>query len=78
MEASTATNDIRASDALRSRLEEQVRHLRRQLDELQDNTLHHARHAARTADRTVQDHPYAAIGVAAAAGLLLGFLLARR
>jgi ElaB/YqjD/DUF883 family membrane-anchored ribosome-binding protein len=78
MEATTAPNDTRATDALRSRLEEQVRHLRRQLDELQENTLHHARHAARTADRTVQEHPYSAIGVAAAAGLLLGFLLARR
>ena len=78
MEA-TATNDIRTTDAgLRSRLEEQVRHLRHQLDELQENTLHHARHAARTADRTVQDHPYAAIGMAAAAGLVIGFLLARR
>jgi ElaB/YqjD/DUF883 family membrane-anchored ribosome-binding protein len=33
---------------------------------------------ARQADETVQAHPYGAMGVAAAAGLLIGFLAARR
>jgi len=40
--------------------------------------VHKAREAARVADSAVHTHPYAAIGVAAAVGLLLGVVLARR
>jgi ElaB/YqjD/DUF883 family membrane-anchored ribosome-binding protein len=34
--------------------------------------------AARTTDEYVHEHPWGAVGVAAAAGLLLGVLIARR
>jgi len=52
--------------------------MRSQLDELEDSAIHKARHAARATDRTVHSHPYGAMGIAAAAGLLIGFLAATR
>ena len=65
-------------DAARQRLADQVRTLRAQLEELEDEAVHKARRAARAADRTIHTHPYGAMGLAAAAGLLIGFLASRR
>ena len=62
----------------RARLATQVRHMRRQLDELEDNALYKARQAARVTDETIHSHPYGAIGIAAAVGVLIGFLATRR
>jgi ElaB/YqjD/DUF883 family membrane-anchored ribosome-binding protein len=63
---------------IRSQLAAQVRRMRRQLDELEDNTVHKARRAVRMADQTIHGHPYGAVGVGVAVGLLVGFLAARR
>lgn len=63
---------------LRARLESQLRHLRAQLGGLESGAVEQARAAARGADQTLRAHPYSAIGIAAAAGLLIGFLAARR
>ena len=68
----------RRFDEARHKLEHQLDAIRLQLDELEETALHRARRAAREADLAVQQHPYRAIGVAAAAGVLLGVLLARR
>lgn len=65
-------------DEARAKFAAQVRQMRAQLDDLQDSALTRARHAARRADLAAHDHPYAAMGIAAAAGLLLGSLLALR
>jgi len=65
-------------DQARQQLEHQLRSLRLQLDELEDRAIHRARQAARQADEKVHAHPYGAMGIAAAAGLLLGVLLSRR
>jgi len=73
----SATGDEKF-DAVRSRLADQVRQLRLQLDALEDTAMYKTRQAARATDRTVHDHPYGAMGVAAAVGLLVGFLAARR
>jgi ElaB/YqjD/DUF883 family membrane-anchored ribosome-binding protein len=59
-------------------LEAQLRQLRRQVDELQGDVLHRTRKAARLTDETVHAHPYAAMGLAGLAGVLLGVLVARR
>ncbi len=64
--------------AARSRFEQQLRHARGELHELHDDALHRARHAARAADQAVQSHPYAAMGLSAGVGLLLGMLISRR
>lgn len=65
-------------DAMRLQFSQQLKRLRSQLDELEDTAAHKARQAARAADQTVHAHPYGAMGVAAAVGLLIGLLVARR
>lgn len=48
------------------------------LSQLQTAMMDRTRHAAESTDLMVHDNPWAAIGVAAALGVLLGFLLPRR
>jgi ElaB/YqjD/DUF883 family membrane-anchored ribosome-binding protein len=67
-----------AFDTMRDQFTDQVRQMRDQLDELEETAIYRARRAARVADRGVHEHPYGAMGVAAAVGLLVGVLLARR
>lgn len=55
----------------------QIRELRAQLDELEETAVYKARRAARVTDQAAHAHPYAGMGIAAAAGLLIGFLAAR-
>ena len=65
-------------DTVRHRLQDEVRHLRLQVGELEAQAAAKLRHAARDADHAVHDHPYAAMGLAAVAGVLLGVVLGRR
>lgn len=65
-------------NAARDKFETQLRHAREELAQLQDDAVHHARRAARTADHAVHEHPYTAMGITAGVGLLLGMLIARR
>jgi ElaB protein len=65
-------------DAARDRLTMQVQAMRHQLDELNEAAVARMKRAARQADEAVHAHPYGAIGAAAAAGLVVGFLAARR
>lgn len=55
-----------------------LQQLREQLDDLQGSTRERALAAARTTDGALHQHPYGAIGIAMAAGLVLGFLASRR
>jgi ElaB/YqjD/DUF883 family membrane-anchored ribosome-binding protein len=64
--------------ALRSRLEGQLKHLRTQIGDAEAAAMRQARQAVRATDETVRAHPYSALGIAAAAGLLIGFLAAKR
>lgn len=77
LKSAADTGDQRFN-AVRDRLVEQVRDMRGQIDELNQATLARVKRAARQADDTVHAHPYGAMSVAAAAGLLIGFLAARR
>jgi ElaB/YqjD/DUF883 family membrane-anchored ribosome-binding protein len=65
-------------NAARDKFETQLRHARKELEQLQDDALHSARRAVRTADHAVHEHPYTAMGISAGVGLLLGMLIARR
>lgn len=65
-------------DALRERLGRQVEEIRTQLDAFEDRAAEQARAAVRATDAAVRDHPYGAMGIAAAIGLLVGVLVARR
>lgn len=76
--SSAANTGDQAFDAVRDQFSDQVRKMRDQLDDLEDAALYRAKRAARAANHTVHEHPYGAMGVAAAVGLLIGFLAARR
>ena len=65
-------------DDVRGKLVEQVRRMRTRLDDLESQTAHQARRAVREADHVVHAHPYQAVGIAAALGLLVGLLGSRR
>jgi ElaB/YqjD/DUF883 family membrane-anchored ribosome-binding protein len=65
-------------EASRERLRAEVAHLRTRLTELETAAETHLKNAAHRSNEAVHAHPYAAMGLAAAAGLLLGTLLARR
>lgn len=64
-------------DEVRDKVSAQVREMRAQLEELQDSAVARTRRAARRADLAAHEHPYGAMGVAAAVGLLIGFLATR-
>ena len=64
--------------AARAGIEESLRDAKKKLAELQDNLVEQTRAAARRTDELVHEHPWQAVGVAAAVGLLLGMLISRR
>jgi len=64
--------------AAREKLETQLRQARVALEDLQDKAVYNTRRAAREADHAVHEHPYAAMGIAAGVGLLIGMLISRR
>jgi ElaB/YqjD/DUF883 family membrane-anchored ribosome-binding protein len=60
------------------RLQTSYNAARRRLAELQSNVTDTARAAARTTDDYVYESPWRAVGIGAAVGVLVGYLLARR
>lgn len=62
----------------RARLERSTQAAREQLEAMQAAARDKAVEAAHTADDYVRQHPWEAVGVGAAVGLLLGVLIARR
>ena len=65
-------------NAVRDKFESQLRHAKAQFKDLEEGALHNAGRAARATDHAVHEHPYAAMGVAAGVGLLVGMLISRR
>lgn len=63
---------------LRAEVEDKLRTARERLQQMQDHAADRAREAARGADHFVHAHPWQAIGLAAAAGLVVGLLMHRR
>jgi ElaB/YqjD/DUF883 family membrane-anchored ribosome-binding protein len=63
---------------LLKRAQEKLIRAKDELQRLEESALANAKHAAKVTDRAVHEHPYAAMGVAAGIGLLLGLLIARR
>jgi len=75
---STARVGEQKFDAGREQLRDELRHLRARMLDLEASAAASLKSAARRTDAAVHEHPYGAMGIAAAAGLLLGFLIARR
>jgi ElaB/YqjD/DUF883 family membrane-anchored ribosome-binding protein len=62
----------------RARVEERLRDAKEAVDELREDVVARTRAAAEAADRTVRDHPWESVAIAAGVGFLLGMLTARR
>ena len=64
--------------AARARASESVEHARQRIEELETGLRERADQAADDASRYVREHPWQAVGIAVAAGVVLGVLLGRR
>ncbi|MBX3607332.1 MAG: DUF883 domain-containing protein [Piscinibacter sp.] len=64
--------------ALRGRIRERLDSARDQIGQAQAEALARGKHAAKATDEYVHNHPWQAIGAAAAVGLALGVLIGRR
>jgi ElaB/YqjD/DUF883 family membrane-anchored ribosome-binding protein len=62
------------AEALRERLDETLEKARQTCCKLEDKT----KEGIRAADGVIRDHPYQSIGVALAAGVVIGALIARK
>jgi len=63
---------------VKKRVQASIDAARKQLGELQVSVTEGAKAAATTTDQYVHDNPWSAIGIGAAFGVLVGYLLARR
>ncbi|KAF7598397.1 MAG: hypothetical protein CGU28_12170 [Candidatus Dactylopiibacterium carminicum] len=75
-EAASATG--KEAEALQERILKGLREARSRLTDAEEVALEKARHAARATDEYVHEHPWKAIGVGAALGVVVGLLIARR
>jgi len=64
--------------AARDRAQESVRAARKRMSEIQDDLVEQTKVMANNADAYVRDNPWQAVGLAAAAGLIVGLLVSRR
>ncbi len=64
--------------AARARAEESVRAAKKRIGELEEDLIARTKEMADSADTYVRENPWQAVGIAAAAGLLLGLLMSRR
>jgi ElaB/YqjD/DUF883 family membrane-anchored ribosome-binding protein len=65
-------------EALRARAQQTLTDAKMKLAQLDDDMVRQAKDAARTADKYVRDNPWGAVGIAAAAGVVIGLLISRR
>jgi ElaB/YqjD/DUF883 family membrane-anchored ribosome-binding protein len=64
--------------AVRTRAEETLKAAKAKLSSMDDEVIGRAKDAARATDDYVHDHPWGAVGIAAAIGLVAGVLISRR
>lgn len=64
--------------AIRERIRRHLDAARTRASDMQHEAFERARTAARNTDHYVHDHPWHAVGVGAAIGLLVGVLIGRR
>ena len=64
--------------AARERFESQLSRAKDELRRLEASAVANAKRAAHATDEAVHEHPYAAMGLAAGVGLLVGMLISRR
>ena len=74
----TAGDASARMSGVRDRLEESVKATRARIAEMEDAVVAQTKAAAEATDQYVHENPWPAIGIAAAAGLVVGVLLGRR
>jgi ElaB/YqjD/DUF883 family membrane-anchored ribosome-binding protein len=77
LKATAGDLNERAS-AARAKVQESLRTAREKIAQLDDEVLERIQTAAKSTDQYVREHPWGAVGIAAAAGVLVGVLIARR
>jgi ElaB/YqjD/DUF883 family membrane-anchored ribosome-binding protein len=63
---------------VRAKVEEGLASAKKQLAELDESVIEKSKAAVRATDELVQEHPWMAVGVAAAVGFVIGMLSGRR
>jgi ElaB/YqjD/DUF883 family membrane-anchored ribosome-binding protein len=64
--------------AARERAQESVRAARQRMSQVQNDLVERTKEIADSADSYVRENPWQALGLAAAAGLIVGMLVSRR
>ena len=77
LKATAGDLDERAA-AARARVQDSLRAARERIATLDEEMVDRLQDAAKATDRYVHEHPWGAVGIAAAAGLLVGVLVSRR
>jgi len=77
LKATAGAADERAA-AARARVAESLRAVKGKIGEIDSEVLDRLNEAAKATDEYVHEHPWGAVGIAAAAGLLVGVLISRR
>ncbi|MBE9607728.1 DUF883 family protein [Chitinilyticum piscinae] len=76
--AEAAASGGAEAQALYARVAERLRLAKGQLLEAEQVVINRAKQAAKATDTYVHDHPWQAVGIAAAVGVLVGMLISRR
>lgn len=63
---------------VRARAEESLRHMKARMEQMQAALIARTKAAAKATDAYVHENPWKAVGIAAGAGLVIGFLINRR
>lgn len=74
----TASQTGEKVSGVRAKVEEGLAATRKQLADLEEGLVEKSKAAALATDELVQEHPWKAVGIAAAVGFLLGMLTSRR
>jgi len=74
----TASQASEKATAAREKIQDSLRNAKVKLAEVEDILIDKGKQAARATDEYVHDHPWRAVGIAAAIGLIFGMLISRR
>ena len=77
LQATAGDLDARAT-AARAKVQESLKTAKSKIADLDAEMIDRIQDAAKATDQYVHEHPWGAVGIAAAAGLLVGVLIARR
>jgi ElaB/YqjD/DUF883 family membrane-anchored ribosome-binding protein len=74
----TANQTGAAVESARAKAVSTIEQARRKVIELEEDVVHRAKEIVAEGEHRIKEHPWAAVGISAAVGLLLGLLIARR